>query len=417
MGAHKNGMKPLLLQLLALLARLFARRDPGPLRRILLIKPDHLGDLLLATPALAALRQSHPEASITALVGPWSRRMWQGNPSIDALIDLPFPGFERTPPGRRPSSIVHRLAALLHPYLLLLKYALLLRRGRYDAALLLRDDHWWGAALAALAGIPRRIGHAHPLCAPLLTTALPYNPHEHVTRQALGVVQALQDDRRPTTDDRRPTTDDRPSAIGYRLSAIGYHHPSSSFHPTSAEHAWADEWLAAQLGLGERLVVIHPGTGGSAKHWLPERWASVADALAATPGARLLLTGGPGEAPLVAEVAALMHGPAFTLAGQTSVGQLAALLGRAALVLGVDSGPLHLAVSQGAPSVHLFGPSDQARFGPWGDPQRHRVLRAGLFCSPCGVFDACPRGTSGPECMAAISVGEVVAVARQLLSS
>ena len=410
MGAHKNGMKPLLLQLLARLARLFARRDPGPLRRILLIKPDHLGDLLLATPALAALRQSHPEASITALVGPWSRRMWQGNPSIDALIDLPFPGFERTPPGHRPPSIVLRLAALLRPYLLLIKYALLLRPGRYDAALLLRDDHWWGAALAALAGIPRRIGHAHPLCAPLLTTALPYNPHEHVTRQALGVVQALQ-------ADRRPTTDDRPSAIGYRLSAIGYHHPSSSFHPTSAEHAWADEWLAAQLGLGERLVVIHPGTGGSAKHWLPERWASVADALAATPGARLLLTGGPGEAPLVAEVAALMRDPVLTLAGQTSVGQLAALLGRAALVLGVDSGPLHLAVSQGAPSVHLFGPSDQARFGPWGDPQRHRVLRAGLFCSPCGVFDACPRGTSGPECMAAISVGEVVAAARQLLSS
>ena len=378
---------------LALIAKLCVRRDTGHLERILLIKPDHLGDLLLATPALTALRQSHPEARITALVGPWSRRMWQGNPSLDALIDLPFPGFERTPPGRRPSSIVHRLAALLHPYLLLLKYALLLRRGRYDAALLLRDDHWWGAALAALAGIPRRIGHAHPLCAPLLTTALPYNPHEHVTRQALAVVTALS----PQPAARSP----QPSA----------------FYPSLAEHAWADAWLASQLGPGERLVVIHPGTGGSAKHWLPERWASVADALAATPGARLLLTGGPSEAPLVAQVAALMQSPALTLAGQTSVGQLAALLGRAALVLGVDSGPLHLAVSQGAPSVHLFGPSDQARFAPWGDPQRHRVLRAGLFCSPCGVFDACPRGTIGPECMAAISVGEVVAAARQLLEA
>ena len=386
-------MKLLLLQLLARLARLCVRRDPGPLRRILLIKPDHLGDLLLATPALAALRQSHPKARITALVGPWSGRMWQGNPSLDALIELPFPGFERTPPAHRPPSIVHRLAALLRPYLLLLKYAMLLRRGRYDAALLLRDDHWWGAALAALAGIPRRIGHAHPLCAPLLTTALPYNPHEHVTRQALAVVTALS----PQPAARSP----QPSA----------------FYPSLAEHAWADAWLASQLGPGERLVVIHPGTGGSAKHWLPERWASVADALAATPGARLLLTGGPSEAPLVAQVAALMQSPALTLAGQTSVGQLAALLGRAALVLGVDSGPLHLAVSQGAPSVHLFGPSDQARFGPWGDPQRHRVLRAGLFCSPCGVFDACPRGTIGPECMAAISVGEVVAAARQLLAA
>jgi heptosyltransferase-2/heptosyltransferase-3 len=140
----------------------------------------------------------------------------------------------------------------------------------------------------------------------------------------------------------------------------------------------------------------------------------VADRLAA-PGVRLLLTGGPGEAPLVAEVAALMGQPPLTLAGQTSVGQLAALLGRAALVMGVDSGPLHIAVSQGAPSLHLFGPSDWRRFGPWGEPARHVVLSAGLFCSPCGVFTACPRGTAGPECMAALSVDEVVAAAQALL--
>jgi ADP-heptose:LPS heptosyltransferase len=105
----------------------------------------------------------------------------------------------------------------------------------------------------------------------------------------------------------------------------------------------------------------------------------------------------------------------LTLAGQTSVGQLAALLGRAALVLGVDSGPLHLAVSQGAPTVHLFGPSDHARFGPWGDSARHVVLRAGLWCSPCGVFAACPRATAGPECMAAIGADAVIEAARGLL--
>jgi ADP-heptose:LPS heptosyltransferase len=91
------------------------------------------------------------------------------------------------------------------------------------------------------------------------------------------------------------------------------------------------------------------------------------------------------------------------------VGQLTALLRRATLVLGVDSGPLHLAASQGTPSVHLYGPSDAVRFGPWGDPTRHRVLRAGLWCSPCGVFSACPRGTDPPECMAAIDISAVLA--------
>lgn len=384
-------MKLLFLRLLALLARLVTQPARAEMRHILVVKPDHLGDLLLASPALQALRERLPAAQVVALVGPWSRRIWQGSPYLDDLIELPFPGFARG--DGRPGSPLERLAGAIGPYLLLLKYAALLRRGRYDAALLLRDDHWWGAALVALAGIPRRVGHAHPLSAPFLTSALPLDPSEHVTRQALATVAALAGD---------PLVHQEPGS------------PPMAFTPTPAERAWADGWLAEHLAPGERLVVIHPGTGGPTKHWLPGRWAAVADGLAA-PGARLLLTGGPGEAALVAEVAALMGGPCLTLAGQMSVGQMAALLGRAALVLGVDSGPLHFAVSQDTPSLRLYGPSDPRRFGPWGDPARHASLSAGIFCSPCGVFTACPRGTAGPECMAAIGVEPVVAAARALL--
>ncbi|PDW02663.1 glycosyltransferase family 9 protein [Candidatus Viridilinea mediisalina] len=350
---------------------------PSSRQRILLIKPDHLGDLLLATPALAALRQGLPQAQLTGLVGPWAYQMWQRNPQLDALTTLPFPGFTRNAAPRRS----------LRPYLLLLHYGLLLRRQRYTAALLLRDDHWWGALLAWVAGIPQRIGHAHPAVQALLTTALPYDPREHVTRQALAVVGAL---------------------VGQPLAHTPTGSPPLHFQPTPAEHAWASQWVAQQLQSDLRLVVIHAGTGGPCKHWLPAHWATVADQIASQPATRLLLTGGPGEAALVAEIAQRMRQPALQLAGQTSVGQLAALLGRAALVLGVDSGPLHLAVSQGVPTRHLYGPSDHLRFGPWGDPQRHQVIRADLACSPCGVFAACPRATLGPECMAAISPERVV---------
>jgi ADP-heptose:LPS heptosyltransferase len=441
--------------------------DPTPMTsRILLIKPDHLGDLLLATPALHALRQALPNARIVGLVGPWARRIWQGSPDLDALSELPFPGFTRTTTRRRS----------LQPYLLLLHYSLLLRRYHFDAALILRDDHWWGAALAAAAAIPQRIGHAHPRCSPFLTTALPYDPREHVTHQALAVVAALTGTTLPpgaladqsapnhneshrsittvgvstdrlfsmTTKGAKATKirlgevflralhplrtlrgfhqqpvrhSSNGRTIGYRLSAISYGTPPTRFTPTPAEQAWANAWYAAQLDPGERLVVIHPGTGGPTKHWPPANWASVAEILAAMPATRLLFTGGPGEAALVAEVAGLVQQPTLSLVGQTSVGQLAALLGRAALVLGVDSGPLHLAVSQGTPSIHLYGPSDQLRFGPWGDPARHRVLRAGIVCSPCGVFAACPRATVGPECMSAISPAAVIAAAQELLSS
>jgi heptosyltransferase-2/heptosyltransferase-3 len=349
------------------------------MQRVLVIKPDHLGDLLLATPALHALRNGLPQARIVGLVGPWAAQIWRDNPDLDALLELPFPGFERTPAQARRAAPLRRL----RPYGLLLRYAALLRTMQFDAALLFRDDHWWGAWLARLAGIPVRIGHAHPRVAPLLTRTLPYDPREHVTRQNLAIVHALTG---PTPDPPPPL----------------------HYTPPPADRAWAARWVAANVPPGSHLIVIHPGTGGPTKHWLPGRWAAVADTLAAQPGRQVLLTGGPGEADLVAQIAGAMRNPVHTLVGQTSPAQLTALLAHAALVLGVDSGPLHLAVSQGVPTIHLYGPSDHLRFGPWGDPARHVVLRADVPCSPCGVFNACPLGYAQPICMERITVDMVL---------
>ncbi|NJN19598.1 MAG: glycosyltransferase family 9 protein [Oscillochloris sp.] len=265
-----------------------------------------------------------------------------------------------------------------------------MRRAHYDAALILRDDHWWGAALAAVAGIPWRIGHAHPLCEPFLSRALPYHPQEHVTQQALALVRQLA----PAPQSDRPQL---------------------RFVPTLAEARWAENWMAQHLAPNERLIVIHPGTGGPSKHWLEEDWATVGNALAKYQGLRLLLTGGPAEVALVERIAARMPTPPLTLAGATSVGQLTALLGHATLVLGVDSGPLHLAVSQGVPTIHLFGPSDERRFGPWGPAEQQIVLRTLLPCTPCGVFSHCPRHTEPVECMAAITPQAVIAAVKGVI--
>jgi heptosyltransferase-2/heptosyltransferase-3 len=384
--ALRRGLRLALLRLMGRLCRWLAPPPPDedtPPQRILIIKPDHLGDMLLATPALHLLRQQHPDAHIVVLAGPWAAGMLDRNPDVDAVLTLPFPGFARGAARRSP----------LWPYWLLWRTALLLRAGQFDTALLLRDDHWWGAALAALAGIPRRVGHAVPENRPFLTTALPWQSSEHVTLQALAVVHS-------------------PVAEFPLLPDL-----TLRYAPAATDHAWAAAWLAQHIRPGERLLIIHPGTGGAAKLWPAERWAATANQLVADdPRVRLLLTGGPGEEALVQAVAhQIDQEPPLLLVGATSVGQLAALLARATLVLGVDSGPLHLAVSQGAPTVHLFGASDADRFGPWGDPERHVVLRSGLWCSPCGVFAACPRATDPPECMLTLEVAEVVAVARQLL--
>ncbi|WP_129631413.1 glycosyltransferase family 9 protein [Candidatus Oscillochloris fontis] len=348
-----------------------------PPTRVLVIKPDALGDLLLATPALGQLRQGLPHAHISAVVGPWSRMIWATHPALNTLHTLEFPGFARTIGPRR----------RLRPYGMLLRYAAVLRRMHYDAALLFRDDHWWGAMLIALAGIPIRIGHAHPRCAPFLTHALPYDPKAHVSRQSLAVVAAL-------------------------LGHVASDAPPTFFDPGAAASAWAAQWCATNL-TNAPFVVIHPGASGPTKAWPPERWVAVGHALASR-GWRIVLSGGPDEVELARRVAA-QHPPALNLAGATNIPQLAAILARAHLMIGGDTGPLHLAVSQGCPSIHLFGPSDPGRFGPWGDPARHRVVTAGLACSPCSQFQTCPRHTDPSECMQKIGVDEIVRMALDML--
>ncbi len=380
-------MRRALLRLLAYTRPLIAPAAPVPApRRILLIKPDHLGDLLLATPAITRLRQHVPHAHLSLLVGAWAAPIVAHNQHLNALQTLPFPGFVRQ--AQRPH--------LLQPYALLLHTAALLRSQHYDAALLLRDDHWWGAALALLAGIPQRVGMAVPDVAALLTLAVPYHPRQHVAAQALAVVDTL--------------------VQGVPVAPVAGWQPDLPplyYTPPAPDQAWARHYVQ-QHAAEQDLIVIHPGTGGASKHWLASHWAAVARALSQLDGVRLLLTGGAGEVALVQELAAQVQPAPLVLAGKTSIGQLAALLAHATLVLGVDSGPLHLAVSQGVPSLHLFGPSDPQRFGPWGDPLRHVVLHADLPCRPCGVFAACPRGLAVPECMAVMSVAQVLAQVRQM---
>ena len=123
------------------------QRKPSAQPRILIIRPDHLGDLVLATPVLNALKEHAPDAHITMLVGPWSREVVARHPAIDSILTCPFPGFQRA--AQHP----------LTPYILLFEMARQLRIGQYDLAINLRPDFLWGAALIYLAGITRRVGY------------------------------------------------------------------------------------------------------------------------------------------------------------------------------------------------------------------------------------------------------------------
>jgi len=376
------------------LLRRRASAAPVPPKKILLIRPDHLGDVLWLTPALHALRQGLPEARITVAIGPWSRPILAANDDYDDLLVLDFPGFTRRPKG-----------GVLAPYQTLRDAARDLRARAFDTAVVMRDDHWWGATLASTAGIPRRLGFAHPDVTPFLTEALPLPVGEHVALGNLRLIDALLRDagRPPLLPDARAIEEAR------------VRHPLV-FTPGAAAEAHAAALLAPLGATAAPLVAIHASAGVPVKLWDEDRLAAVADALAREFGARIVLTGSKGDEVLTGAVAAAMNGvPPLDLTAQTSIPELVALYGRCALVLGPDSGALHLAVASGAPTLHLYGPADPVRFGPWGDPARQRVVSAGLHCDRCG--DLSPARPRGAACMLAISTGQVLAAAREVLTA
>lgn len=356
-----------------------AASSGAPVRRILVIRPDHLGDLLFAFPAIHLLRAAFPSATITALVGPWGRAVIERHPAVDEVRTCEFPGFTRQPKG-----------SLLAPYRLLAHEADHLRD--FDLAVVLRHDHWWGALLAHTAGIPQRWGYGIPECAPFLTTAVPYSPGRHEAEQNLTLV--------------------RGACAATGLSCPAADAPTQLEFPFSAAEAAFARDLLSSRGVPETtpLIAIHPGAGAAVKLWPRERHAQVADALADGWGARIVLTGSRDELGLAWAVAAAMRYDPVVLAGMTSLGQLAALLATCDLVIGADSGPLHLAVAVGTPTVHLYGPADPRLFGPWAPhaPERHRVVMSPRPCAPCHRLDYTPGELPAHPCMAEIKVTQVL---------
>lgn len=397
-----NGAPLRRLLLRALAHAPVAVRRAGPMKRILLIRPDHLGDLLFMTPALHALRSALPDARITCLVGPWGEPVLAGNPDVDAVLTCDFPWFNRRPK-----------TSLLEPYTVLRREAAGLRRLEFDLAIIMRFDFWWGAALARLAGIPRRVGYALPDVQPFLTLGVPYQAGLHEVEQNVRLVgQALLP---PQVLPVRPG--DAPLCFDVSAADAAWAAEALSQVESPAQNAAAQPASAAGVG---PYVAIHAGAGARVKLWPANGWVAVATELARRHGATIVLTGGSSEVGDVAAIASRLAVPCINLAGQTSLGQLAAVFARCRLVMGPDSGPLHLAVAVGAPTVHLFGPIDPRLFGPWGDPARQVVVQARFFADPChgqpcNRLDYTAEELAAHPCMQTITAADVLGAAAGVL--
>ncbi|MCG2578739.1 glycosyltransferase family 9 protein [Dechloromonas sp. XY25] len=338
--------------------------------RIVLFRALQLGDLLCAVPAMRAIRHARPAAHITLIGLPWAADFATRLPYINDFMEFPgFPGL----PERRPD-----LASLE----IFLAEA---QSRRFDLAIQMHGSGILTNQLISLLGARRCAGFYLPdQPCPNPQTFLPWPDELPEIRRLLALTEHL--------------------GMPSRGEALEL--------PILPAEAATFAALRAMLPIGERgYACIHPGARLASRRWLPERFALVADALAAV-GLGIVLTGTADEAPLLAAIRQNMRQPAIDLAGHTTLGTLAALVAAADLVVCNDTGMSHVAAAVGTPSVVICSGADDRRWRPL-DGERHRVLAHPVPCRPC-AYDECP---TGHACARGVSVEDVVRESFYLLSN
>jgi ADP-heptose:LPS heptosyltransferase len=349
----------------------FGDVERAALRRVLLVRLDNLGDVLLTTPGFRAIRQALPEAHLALLAGSAGCDIGRLDPDIDETILYHAPNedvYFQLPqdPGREFAAVEA------------------LREHDFDAAVIFtsyKQSALPAAYLCYLASIPIRTAGSFEGPGSLLTHRHRYEetvPLKHETLRGLELTRSL------------------------------------GFPPVEPEMVLVpreeDEEGAARLlerHAVESFVLVHPGASASSRAYPPERYREVIEGLAAQSGLPVLVTGGPDEEDLTHHVAG---SSGIALGGETSFGEFAALTGRAAVVVTNNTGTTHIASALKRPVVTVFaGTNPPEQWGPWRTP--NRLLTHPVPCAPC-YKRVCP---IGHECLTGIAPETVVGAALRLL--
>jgi lipopolysaccharide heptosyltransferase II len=350
-------------------------------RRVLAVRLDNMGDVLMSTPALAALRETVAGAHITLLGSRSGAALAPHLPPVDEAIAFEASWVRNDsseserPLGQAECALVDRLAA-----------------AEFDAAVIFTvatQSALPAALLCRMAGIPRRLAHARE------------NPY------------GLLSDWVPETD---AVADGMRHEVQRQLDLVRHvgwttADPRLQFQPGDSRQDTARaQLIAAGLQCGERYVVVHVGATAASRRYPAERFGAVAHEVARRSGRAMVFVGDGSELTLVAEARAAMGGtPSINLAGRLSLGELGAVIGGADLLIANNSGPMHLAAAMGTPVVALYALTNP-QHTPWQVPAR--VLNHPVACRHC-LKSECPLGTH--ECLMKVAVLSVVEAALDLL--
>jgi len=334
----------------------------GRVERILVLNRNRIGDCLLTTPLLRALKRGFPGAELEVAIPESNRDLLATNPHVDRIIVRPR---IRSWAGKA-------------------RFGFRLRRRGYDLILSLQEKsnfYAWTARLAALT--PRRpvtIGLEHPRTRRWYDHTVPIPPERHEVYKYLDLADLLGCPPEPNPVLELTPTGNARQAVSERLSLAG---------------------IAAE----QRFLGLNPGASEADKRWEALRFAATADRVFAAAGLRALILGGPDDAAAAAEIAAGVrtHEP-LVMAGRSTLDETGALLERCALLVTGDTGPMHMAVALAVPVVALFGPTSPAKFGPFS--RRATVLRRAEPCPACRL-----------PCLHTLPPDEAVAAALALLGT
>ena len=345
------------------------QRPAFPVRRIAIFRALYLGDLLLAVPALRAIRAGFPEAEITLIGLPWAASFAQRyRHYIDRFVE--FVGY----PGIREVAFVPEQA---------LRFIVEQRAYHYDVVIQMHGSGKTSDRLAIALGGRVTVGYYDNVQPAGLTLGQPYPDHWPEVFRNLG--------------------------LAYLLGCPnGY--PELEFPLFAEDQREAAALLRALPRANRPWIGLHTGSRSPARRWPVEYFAALADMLVERFGVQILLTGNADELTTVHDVIARMHAPALNVAGKTSLGGLAALIGELDLFISNDTGPAHIANAVDTPSITLFGPVDPRRWAAR-NRVRHPIIRQPVACSPCGYWE-CP---IDHRCMRRITPAMVLAQAEELL--
>ena len=335
------------------------------MQNVLIIKLRYIGDVLLATQTVRAIKVARPDIRVTMLVNHGTEGVLYGNPNIDEIM------------------IVDKGSVSAQ-----LRFIAGLRRRRFDTVIDLTDGDR-AAFLSWISGAPVRIGFNDRNC-----------PRGRLYTQVVPLAQGT-----PHAIDR--------DLDALKLMDIHGGTKDVQLWLTKEEEDSADQLLdQLEVQRSHPIVVLQPGARHWFKAWPPERFAELADCLTSQYGCQILIGGSSQEGDLAKQVRQMAKSRPIIIAGRTTVRQFAAIAKKAALFIGNDTGAMHIASAVGTPVVALFGPSSPREWGPCGGPAEilYKEIDCRRSCRP-----TCTKGEE--NCMRLITVHEVYAAAQRFLAS